>query len=215
MLITCTSDTPMAQLGLLVASTFITVSSVSFSSWLVIGLTMAADVHENIQPVIQKETVQPSVVHTTKPVHEVHHNEAKHHQASTLPTVSMSDFQKQGGSLGGSATRTDAFHGEPQSHSSGYIGGHGAQGTTSVTAKDGVHGSHAGHTHGTTGTGHTHGTPGAGTGTGTTTGTGTSTGLAGAPTTGAHGTKHSKPSLMDKLNPKKDADGDGKAGFLD
>jgi len=40
--------------------------------------------------------------------------------------------------------------------------------------------------------------------------------------TGTHGTHdthgtqgtHGKPSLMDKLNPKKDADGDGKAGFM-
>jgi hypothetical protein len=27
-------------------------------------------------------------------------------------------------------------------------------------------------------------------------------------------TSQHKPSLMDKLNPKKDADGDGKAGFM-
>ena len=34
--------------------------------------------------------------------------------------------------------------------------------------------------------------------------------------TGAHGTgHHAKPSIMDKLNPRKDADGDGKPGFLD
>jgi hypothetical protein len=33
--------------------------------------------------------------------------------------------------------------------------------------------------------------------------------------TGATGTtEHRKPSLLDKLNPKKDADGDGKAGFM-
>jgi len=32
--------------------------------------------------------------------------------------------------------------------------------------------------------------------------------------TGASGT-HAKPSMMDKLNPRKDADGDGKAGILD
>jgi hypothetical protein len=32
---------------------------------------------------------------------------------------------------------------------------------------------------------------------------------------GRHGsTEHKKPGLMDKLNPKKDADGDGKAGFM-
>jgi hypothetical protein len=37
---------------------------------------------------------------------------------------------------------------------------------------------------------------------------------------GSHGsstghTTTGKPSMMDKLNPKKDADGDGKAGFMD
>ena len=26
--------------------------------------------------------------------------------------------------------------------------------------------------------------------------------------------QHTKPSMMDKLNPKKDTDGDGKAGFM-
>jgi hypothetical protein len=33
-------------------------------------------------------------------------------------------------------------------------------------------------------------------------------------TTGTTTTTHTKPSLMDKLNPKKDADGDGKAGIM-
>lgn len=32
---------------------------------------------------------------------------------------------------------------------------------------------------------------------------------------GAGTTVHGKPKLTDKLNPKKDADGDGKAGFMD
>jgi hypothetical protein len=49
-------------------------------------------VHENIQPVIQKDTVQPSVVHTTVPVHEVHQNEAKHHTVTQLPGVTMDEF---------------------------------------------------------------------------------------------------------------------------
>jgi hypothetical protein len=40
-------------------------------------------------------------------------------------------------------------------------------------------------------------------------------GSSAARTSGSTGTgEHRKPSLMDKLNPKKDADGDGKAGFL-
>merc|ERR1712029_89887 len=134
-------------------------------------------VHENIQPVIQKETIQPSVVHTTVPVHEVHQNEAKHHTATSLPAVTMDEFKKQGGHLSGRDERTDAFAGEPRSVG-GTLGGAGAHGTTSLTEKDGHH-----KTQDTHGTHSTHGT-------------------------GA------KPGLMDKLNPKKDADGDGKAGFM-
>jgi len=136
-------------------------------------------VHENIQPVIQKETVQPSVVHTTVPVHEVHQNEAKHHTASQLPAVSMDEFKKQGGHLGGREERTDAFGGEPKSVG-GTLGGAGAAGTTSLTEADHARSGHSG----TTGT------------------------------TGTSNTSHAKPSMMDKLNPKKDADGDGKAGFM-
>lgn len=45
-------------------------------------------------------------------------------------------------------------------------------------------------------------------GTGHTSGTTTDTAISDAG-------QHKKPSLMDKLNPKKDADGDGKAGFMD
>ena len=63
---------------------------------------------------MQKETIQPSVVHTTIPIHEVHHNEAKHHAASALPAVSMADFKKQGGSLTGREERYDGFEGEPR-----------------------------------------------------------------------------------------------------
>ena len=135
-------------------------------------------VHENIQPVIQKETVQPSVVHTTVPVHEVHKNEAKHHTATQLPGVSMDEFKRQGGHLGGREERTDAFGGEPRSVG-GTLGGKGANGSTSLTDPDASH----------TGTHGTHGTS-----TSTTTG--------------------KKPGLMDKLNPKKDTDGDGKAGVM-
>ncbi|PVH77232.1 hypothetical protein DL98DRAFT_656899 [Cadophora sp. DSE1049] len=154
-------------------------------------------VHENIQPVIQKETIQPSVVHTTVPVHEVHQNEAKHHTASSLPAVTMDEFKKQGGHLSGRDERSDAFAGEPRSVG-GTLGGSGAHGTTSLTEKDGHHNTHGTHSN-------THGT-GAGVGTGA--GIGSTTSHSSSNTTG------SKPSLMDKLNPKKDANGDGKAGFM-
>ncbi|KAF8850081.1 hypothetical protein BDZ45DRAFT_662264 [Acephala macrosclerotiorum] len=168
-------------------------------------------VHENIQPVVQKETVQPSVVHTTVPVHEVHQNEAKHHTASSLPAVTMDEFKRQGGHLSGREERTDAFGGEPRSVG-GTLGGAGARGTTSLTENDstrsGRHtGSHLGSTGasttGTTGTtGHHHNGAATGAGVGTT----------GAGLESVESRK--KPSLMDKLNPKKDADGDGKAGFM-
>jgi len=71
-------------------------------------------IHETIQPVVHKETIQPSVVHTTVPIHEVHHNEAKHHQSSELPAMTMDDFKKQGGVLGGREERYDGFEGEPK-----------------------------------------------------------------------------------------------------
>lgn len=144
---------------------------------------------------MQKETIQPSVVHTTVPVHEVHHNEAKHHNASALPAVSMSEFKKSGGSLTGRDERTDAFDGEPRAVGSNLggkvdhtIGGHGAAGTTHLTEQNGGH-----NTSGTTGA--TNGSP-MGSHSGTDVG------------------QKSKPSLMDKINPKIDSNGDGKAGFM-
>lgn len=149
-------------------------------------------VHENIQPVVNKETIQPSVVHSTIPIHEVHQNEAKHHNASQLPAVSMDEFKRQGGSLTGREERTDAFGGEPRSVG-GTLGGAGAKGTTSLTESDNTrNGYHSGSHLGTAGTSG-----------------------AGAHTTSSHESGHTKPSLMDKLNPKKDADRDGKAGIMD
>jgi hypothetical protein len=146
-------------------------------------------VHENIQPVVQKETIQPSVVHTTVPIHEVHQNEAKHHTATSLPAVSMDEFKRQGGNLSGREERTDAFGGEPRSVG-GTLGGAGAMGTTSLTEND------------STGNGH-HQKQHVG-----------ATGASGI-SSNSHDTKGNKPSLMDKLNPKKDADHDGKAGIMD
>jgi len=175
-------------------------------------------VHENIQPVIQKETIQPSVVHTTIPVHEVHQNEAKHHTATQLPPVSMSEFKSQGGHLSGREERTDGFQGEPKAVG-GTLGGRGAHGTTSLTENDRHHGSHDGngisglernhgrdHLVGSNGNGlDSTGRGGVGnTHNGSSTGVGTTTSTTGK-----------KPSLMDKLNPMKDADGDGKKGLMD
>ncbi|KAG9952120.1 hypothetical protein KCU85_g2303, partial [Aureobasidium melanogenum] len=158
-------------------------------------------VHETIQPVVNKETIEPHVVHTTVPIHEVHHNAAQHHTASALPAVSMADFKKQGGVLTGREERYDGFEGEPRTVGGAHTSTTGTGLTGSSTTgretlgervREGEADLKAGHHHSTTGT----------------TGTGYGRESQVDPKTG-------KPSLMDKLNPKKDTDGDGKAGMMD
>ncbi|KAF1996840.1 hypothetical protein P154DRAFT_537640 [Amniculicola lignicola CBS 123094] len=91
--------------------------------------------HETIQPVVHKETIQPSVVHTTVPIHETHHNAAQHHSVSELPPVNMSEFKERGGILSGREERYDAFEGEPKN-----IGGQ-LKGILHGEGKDGKHAS--------------------------------------------------------------------------
>jgi len=158
----------------------------------VVGEHVHHHVHENIQPVIEKETIQPSVVHTIKPVHEVHQNEAKHHTATALPAVTMDEFSRQGGSLTGREERVDSFGGEPRAVG-GTLGGPGAEGTTSLTENESMGNNRSGLT-GNNNSGMT--------------GNSADSGVDSAESTTR------KPSLMDRLNPRKDADGDGKAGFM-
>lgn len=128
------------------------------------------------------------------PIHEVHHNEARIHGTSTLPPVSMEQYKKQGGALGGAAERTGAFEGCPKGVSD-----------TSTTSRTGVSssnnintGTSAMKSSGTTGT--------------TSSSTTSGPGLNSSGVESHHETK--KPSLLDRLNPMKDSDGDGKKGFL-
>ena len=83
-------------------------------------------IHETIQPVVQKEVIQPNVVHTTVPIHEVHHNKATHHSTTALPAMTMSEFTAKGGALTGREERYDAFEGVPKNIGSGTAGGFGA-----------------------------------------------------------------------------------------
>ena len=72
-------------------------------------------VHEQVQPVINKETITPEVVHTTVPIHETHRAAAEHHGTSTLPTRTMDDFTSGGGSLQGSGTTAhETYEGDPR-----------------------------------------------------------------------------------------------------
>ena len=54
------------------------------------------------------------VIHTTVPIHEVHHQAAQIHSTTEMPAMSMDDFKKKGGNLGGQAERTSSFEGCPQ-----------------------------------------------------------------------------------------------------
>lgn len=230
-------------------------------------------VHEHIQPIIQKETIQPQVVHTTIPVHETHHAATLHHGTSTLPAKTMADFVGDGGKLEGRGVKAlKDFEGCPQSYKENmqneqldgdrnmHITGAvpvpgrvsdrsenlGAQ--TSGSEGRNMAGMAAREAEATTGSRTTKDTTlgrdtrdsgvSMGTGAGaageskaffggpeqqknTTLGSSTTanklekrdvsgTDSAAADTT----TQQRKPSLMDRLNPRKDADGDGKKGFL-
>ncbi|KAI9638195.1 uncharacterized protein MKK02DRAFT_42583 [Dioszegia hungarica] len=52
-------------------------------------------IHETVQPVIQRETVQPTTVHHTVAVQEKIHDAPIVHEATVLPTISHADFLKQ------------------------------------------------------------------------------------------------------------------------
>ncbi|KAK5696549.1 hypothetical protein LTR97_007852 [Elasticomyces elasticus] len=168
-------------------------------------------VHETIQPVVQKETIEPHVVHTTVPIHEVHHNATQHHATSALPAVSMSDFKNQGGVLSGREERYDGFQGEPR-QIGGALGGERDAGLSGASAMgaSGLEGRSTDTTGSNlTGGSHSHNSRDAGL-------TGTGAGLTGTHSGHSHSGHDSqtKPSMMDKLNPKKDANGDGQAGFM-
>jgi hypothetical protein len=222
-------------------------------------------IHETIQPVIQKETIQPNVVHTTVPIHEVHHNKATHHSTTALPAMTMDEFKHKGGALTGREERYDAFEGVPKNIGAGTAGGFGVvrEGEghkdhhhVSGAPRHGDYDNTARHGNDSTGLSQRELT-GTGSGAGLT-GAGAGAGLAGAGAgvAGHHGQQHNdftkdsrvhtekdrlpdalredrsradahnththdsisgdkkKPGLMDKLNPKVDADGDGKRGFM-
>lgn len=71
-------------------------------------------VHEHIQPVIQKETIAPEVVHTTVPIHETHNAAAVHHGTKVLPPKTMEEFTSERGSLQSKGSHvTGEFEGCP------------------------------------------------------------------------------------------------------
>jgi len=73
-------------------------------------------VHETVQPILHKEIITPEVVHTTVPIHEVHHASSKLHGTSILPMKTMSEFEATGGSLTGTTGTTahETYEGRPR-----------------------------------------------------------------------------------------------------
>lgn len=67
----------------------------------VMGERIHHHVHEHVQPVIQKETIAPKVVHTTVPIHETHHAAGIHHGTSVLPAKTLDEFTASRGILEG------------------------------------------------------------------------------------------------------------------
>ncbi|RYP40885.1 hypothetical protein DL767_001366 [Monosporascus sp. MG133] len=162
-----------------------------------VGEEVHHHIHETIQPVVEKETVQPTVVHTTVPIHETHHNTAQHHSTSVLPTVSMDEFKRQGGALGGREERFDAFEGEPKNIGSGHtLDLKKDSGYDERNPPKGVFHGDVDPLDGKTGRREQGGERSAG------------------HTTDSDTKSKQHPSLLDKLNPKTDADHDGKAGFM-
>lgn len=48
---------------------------------------------------IERETYQEKIIHTTDHVHEVEHLNDQHHGATVAPAISMADFEKSSGGM--------------------------------------------------------------------------------------------------------------------
>jgi hypothetical protein len=182
----------------------------------VIAQLISFAVHETVQPVVEKETIAPSVVHTTVPVHERHHAAPEHHGTSILPTKTMTDFKSTGQSLTGSTgiINQDQYEGCPRPYNAEM-----QIGRTDADANPHVH---------TSGIGSQHGSSTAGPHSSNMLnkadprvdsdrdgrGIGAGTAGAGAGMTGTHGTHstigpHSS-SMANKADPRVDSDRDGR-----
>jgi len=77
-------------------------------------------VHEIVQPILEREVIQPTVIHTTQPIHERIEKDATFHPKTVQPTMTLEEFQSAGGTLDGRSTISkEIFQGEPQVHRNG------------------------------------------------------------------------------------------------
>jgi hypothetical protein len=85
-----------------------------------------------VQPVIQKETIQPTTVHHTTAIHEKIHDAPIVHEATTLPTISHEDFLKQQKATG-PHSHSDSNHSHQHYEGAPRVGGAGQDGTRDNT----------------------------------------------------------------------------------
>jgi len=198
-------------------------------------------VHETVVPVVHKETIQPEVIHTTVPIHETHHAASQHHGLSALPMKTLDEFKAAGGALvGGTHPTHEKYEGAPRPYNEKlattfekledkFHGGHHTTSTTGTTGTSGINGSQHTGTSGINGSKHTTAS-GHGDKVGndySSSGTGRENAYA---ANGIDGndrhldqrdaghmgtTEGFKPSMADRMNPRVDADGDGKRGIMD
>lgn len=53
--------------------------------------------HQTIQPVIQREVIEPTVVDTVVPIKETHHEAAVHHGTTVAEPITASEFKNMSG----------------------------------------------------------------------------------------------------------------------
>jgi len=141
----------------------------STSNRVVVGEHVHHHIHDVIQPVIERDVVQPHVVHTTIPIHEKIEHEPFIHKGNVLPTMTMDEFTRAGHSIDSVKTKHEHidYEGEPlkidgKSHVGfGHLTGghHGTTGTTGTTGLGGANttGTGVGGTGiGSSGSGYTH-----------------------------------------------------------
>lgn len=81
----------------------------------VVGEHVHHHIHDVIQPVVERETIQPHVVHTTIPIHEKIEQEPFVHKGNVLPAMTMDEFSRAGHTLSGHRKNPEhiEYEGEP------------------------------------------------------------------------------------------------------
>lgn len=76
-------------------------------------------VYEQVQPVIEREVIQPVVIHTTVPIHERIEHAPTFHPITIQPKMTLEEYQRAAGVLDGKAETINIFEGEPQIRENG------------------------------------------------------------------------------------------------